>query len=1502
MWNSPLNYFARRNQGGRRAAGGIMIRAASITGLAAALLLNTPCVAALAYRPNLQGVTASQAAGVVRTLSAGRPVEGELRGGGHHSLQVKLTAGQFIRFVVTGHGIDVVASLFGPSGLRLREVPSLSTVEGEAIIFWVAETGGDYRLEVSAPEADARPGRYVAKVAELRASAPRDKSLLAAEDALAAGGQLLAGRTREVLPAAYDKFDEALSLLRSAGDLKRAAYAMRRKAFTLAAQGHGESALALFKEALRLTESEYGVGHLKVAPALWDIADTEARLGRLREARATHQRAQKIIETSAGAESLAAAIGLNMMANVLMGLGDGVAALDAGRRASRIYEGRYGPDSAAAASSLAVVASLLQRQGRNLEAQPLYERVLRAYTKRFGHEAPELIGTLFSLSQVMVSRGEGAAGLAQHARALRIAEKAYGVESSQAAHAHWEMGNILLYLRKPTEARVAYESSLKISPPVSPAAVSATLGVANAFSAERDYASARAKYDEAIKISEQVGGRDSIGVAYCLTAKVSAFRGGRDHAEGSQLYEKALRIYETIEGMDAVSVARTLAAAADYDEDYRKYQDARSKYERAMKIYEKKEGPDSVNAAFFQQKVGNILVEENRVDDGLVALRSALAKYEAIYGLNHPALIRPLKSLGRAYVQKNRPDEVRGILQRCLKILKDGRLEEELVATEMFSAEAGLNHAEGNFAAAHEAAGKAVKIYERNQDHRNPDDEIEARNIYALALLMDGKLPRARVEIEKTLALAEQRLGPNAPGFLMALTNMTTLMSAVGEDDKIARHVDQVMRLSQSLVEGGDPQAVRVLMMTGMHAVQVGKKGEARELMKKTSELMGTLAGPDNYVMTDLYTYQAFLLGALGDYAGAAEAGAKADRLFKQLDPELLTRALLLMTRGQIFIEQNKLPQARVTFEEGARIFEKRLGAKHYMVALGFNRLGWIHYLEGDLGQSRASYLKGAGATYHHVRDMLPTLSLAEQRLFLDREIPDQVSGLLATCRDGAALRSAYEPMFQWKGSLVDSLRRQTVITRLGRSGPHGARVKRLQDVRAEIAGWYYKLRNIPVAEWRQKNDELSKEKEDLERELGRALKSGELDDPLAAGLAGFQRLLGPDEVFLDVYLYTHWDKVKRNEERYAAVVTGPAGEPSLVDLGPALKINRAVTAWRNEVLSLTSAGAEWETLTKLLWRPLADALPPGARKVWVSPDAELARVPWQLLPAAGPGGKRLLLTQTDSARELARLRQRAAGAAPQAESIFMAGNINFDAGSSATARRVSSADFSRIDGAAAEMASLRAAGLKIRATVVPLTGAEASKENVVAGIQKATYAHIITHGFFSREAMRAATASRGLTFRAPPLGDPPPPNARNPLVESGIALAGANVRDPLALDVKGLLTAEEIIGLDLSRCELVTLSACETGRGAEVTGQGVMGLRASVMAAGARSMLMSLWKVPDEATVKFMEVFYDNLWAKKMMKAEALLSAQEAVRNHPSGKYRAPVFWAAWVLAGESW
>lgn len=113
-----------------------------------------------------------------------------------------------------------------------------------------------------------------------------------------------------------------------------------------------------------------------------------------------------------------------------------------------------------------------------------------------------------------------------------------------------------------------------------------------------------------------------------------------------------------------------------------------------------------------------------------------------------------------------------------------------------------------------------------------------------------------------------------------------------------------------------------------------------------------------------------------------------------------------------------------------------------------------------------------------------------------------------------------------------------------------------------------------------------------------------------------------------------------------------------------------------------------------------------------------------------------------------------------------------------------------------------------------------------------------------------------------------------------------------------GVLTAEEISLMNLNSVRLVVLSACETGLG-EIDGEGVFGLQRGFKSAGVQSILMSLWKVDDEATNILMTQFYQNLLSgnTKGNMSQSLLKAQKYLRQYEYGKYSDPSFWAAFIL-----
>ena len=104
---------------------------------------------------------------------------------------------------------------------------------------------------------------------------------------------------------------------------------------------------------------------------------------------------------------------------------------------------------------------------------------------------------------------------------------------------------------------------------------------------------------------------------------------------------------------------------------------------------------------------------------------------------------------------------------------------------------------------------------------------------------------------------------------------------------------------------------------------------------------------------------------------------------------------------------------------------------------------------------------------------------------------------------------------------------------------------------------------------------------------------------------------------------------------------------------------------------------------------------------------------------------------------------------------------------------------------------------------------------------------------------------------------------------------------------------------LDWKGTELVVISACESGKGDIRAGEGVYGLKRAIAVSGARSSLLSLWKVDDQATAAFMESFYRRLKAG-IGRADALAQTQREFRESSDPDWNHPYVWAAFQLSGD--
>ena len=205
------------------------------------------------------------------------------------------------------------------------------------------------------------------------------------------------------------------------------------------------------------------------------------------------------------------------------------------------------------------------------------------------------------------------------------------------------------------------------------------------------------------------------------------------------------------------------------------------------------------------------------------------------------------------------------------------------------------------------------------------------------------------------------------------------------------------------------------------------------------------------------------------------------------------------------------------------------------------------------------------------------------------------------------------------------------------------------------------------------------------------------------------------------------------------------------------------------------------------------------------------------------------------------------------------------------------------------------------------LTGARATEAAFKRGAPGKSHLHLATHGFFLGNDCddtvytgRGPDGLRGIGGRKGVKRQRILPD--NPLLLSGLALAGANQRRPTRANPEdGILTAEEVAGLDLDGVEWAVLSACDTGVGEIEAGEGVFGLRRAFRVAGARTIIMSLWAVEDRAARAWMRPLYEGRLRDRLSTAAAVRHASQTVLAERRAKgLNHPFYWAGFVAAGD--
>jgi CHAT domain-containing protein/tetratricopeptide (TPR) repeat protein len=729
----------------------------------------------------------------------------------------------------------------------------------------------------------------------------------------------------------------------------------------------------------------------------------------------------------------------------------------------------------------------------------------------------------------------------------------------------------------------------------------------------------------------------------------------------------------------------------------------------------------------------------------------------------------------------------------------------------------------------------------------------------------------------------------------------------------------------------GHPDLATSLNNLGSLLQDQGSYGEARGYLERGLAMRESLYPRDRYprghpdLATSLNNLGSLLWAqdAYGEARGYYErALAMRESLYPkdrypQGHPEL---AWSLNNLGALLRAQGAYGEARGYSERALAMNESlyprdRYPQGHPELAWSLNNLGALLRAQGAYGEAAMCLRRAVDLQVSLARTLLAAISEAEAMSYLaqlpaGRDLLISVSFHVPSSDD-----ETYRRIWDGKSSLTQVLRDRQAAT-LVRARTYPAlqeTVTAWRDARTRLARLI-----LATADGRDHPErvaliqELGREKERLERKLAPAAPEFARRRALEqSGPGDLRTALTEGTVAIDLVRFTRFEQdpqVRGKEGQqltpsYAGFVLSRSQSVQMVDLGAAQPIEGAVSQWRQAIVRGQESPAAAE-LRRLVWEPLARHFPKGTTAVYLAPDGDLGTIPWAALPGDRPGTVLLeqyaLATIPHGPFLLDRLTApRPAGRAATPGVLLAVGGVAYGqkprpvddertrlqllAARTAESRGGGEGGWAELPGTLEELDAV--GRLAVAREIVRLQGADAGTARLLLELPRARWAHVATHGFFADPSVRSVLTPDPKLFGS--IGtERIGAGLRNPLVLSGLVLAGANLPrsegESLAHDDRGILTAEAIAGLDLSGLELAVLSACETGLGLVAGGEGVFGLQRAFHMAGAHNVVASLWKVDDRATAALMALFYDRLWRQGKPPLEALREAQLALYRQP--------------------
>lgn len=768
---------------------------------------------------------------------------------------------------------------------------------------------------------------------------------------------------------------------------------------------------------------------------------------------------------------------------------------------------------------------------------------------------------------------------------------------------------------------------------------------------------------------------------------------------------------------------------------------------------------------------------------------------------------------------------------------------------------ANLNYVTGDYTQTERLATAAIEIatelYEKNSAKLIP-----ALNLLSKAYLAIGDLDKAEQLSAKSLQLVEQRFGKKHLEYAKTLSSLALIRLYKDEPlEEIETLFLQSREITATEIGTNNPPYAEALKHLAIVNISLGKLGQADQYLDQAQSIWERKIGKRNNVKAgEIYTLK-------GDVKYQSRSYSEADNLY----------------------------------QSALKKYQKFFNEQHPEYVSIQSRLSKTYYMQGDINRSENIIEDVLEKYATFIQEYFPVLSEREKAEFWNKIKPDYefYNSLIISHKriDKNLIGKLFDNALITK-SLLLSTSKKVRNKILNSKDDELINLYSEWLSRKEFLSYALSLNQEQLSENGVNVNAVTNEVEKLEKELSQ--KAQAYGNPFATenhSWKDIREVLKPGEVAMEIVRFRYFDHIFTDSVIYAAIYTKQEEKnPGLILLNNGEQLEkRYLKYYRNATKFKLNDRRSYDEFWKRIDVEMQDV-----GTIFLSVDGVYNQINLESMLISDDTyviDKSNIVLVNNTKDLLKRGQTR-----PPAEDVaIMFGNPDFYVSSEPVINnelnnllRGGGGKISKLPGTAKEIKNVKELLLSKGWTIKDHMDKQA-KEGTLKEMMSPKIFHVATHGFFRSDDHKKTGNELILSQNI---------EAKNPLLKSGLLLTGAgdilnetqynyNIKD-------GILTAYEAMNLNLESTELVVLSACETGLGEVQAGEGVFGLQRAFLVAGAQSVIMSLFKVSDEATQKLMVHFYDK-WLETGNKRESFIYAKKQIRS----TFGHPTYWGPFVMIG---